>query len=268
MRYKKQPNNMGAGKGKQKRISTSGNSGEQWPRTPILELDGTLKVTVEGQRITEQGKFYPCPDGKLWISDEYSSPNKIADHVNKLLMEAPRRLREAVQNISVFGSYAPTVKTGFIGAACVEEQDLMVWRVQANHNLPGLRQDIIDHELAHLAGENGGPPPKLRNAWAKARKKDKKHGAKLAPKFNQGETAKGELKIGHVIFLLGEPWITLNTEARPSINRENEDWANTVSYYSAFKRMPQQSFDVCGKNMTFEDLWPYPAQLSSQFLDF
>jgi len=254
------------------------NANPDHPRLSYTLQDGSdaesriLEVSLGKTNIKEKGSLYPSPYTELWISAAYDDAEDIAASLNLLFSQAPERLRGAAKRTFILGAYAPkegTGLTGGAGAACVENHELFVWRVAKNDDRPGLRQDILNHELAHAAGYDGGPPRDLQDAWEEARELDKGHTAHLASSLSDGESSCSELTVANSLhLLLGSSWITLRAESNANSSEGiSEDWACAVQLYIDWGRIFSGGQLRYGdRAFTFADLYPHRARLIAAFL--
>jgi hypothetical protein len=226
-------------------------------KTPTVDSDGRLQVRVEGQEIRDQVSEFSSPHTQLFISNVYSDGKDIAATLNQLFEETPKKLRNQALKTYVFDAVAPMQN----GAMCVEQGELMIWRVPANDNRPGIRRDVLIHELAHLAGNDEGPPD--HELWNYAREEDRQHGLRLLETLGiEG----GALQVGEHRFEIADAWMRHPAIRGEKFSQLNEDWAEAVTYYLEFPRLSEGGLIINNYLVKFEDLWPFRAHCIKKFL--
>jgi len=228
---------------------------------------------VEGDTVSEQCNLWPSRHTELWISKAYDDGSEMAATINQLLAETPSPLRDAADKMIIFASPPPLRKDGMIsGAACHEDGDVFFW--QAPDGRPLLRRRIIQHELAHAAGDDGGLPGGLRKRWDQAREIDRRHGSEITQFLSKTDRGSFSVHGTKVKFLLGNQWITeyvdKHDDGRPLTDDEHgpvaEDWACSVESYLWLPRLRAGGLEFGDEVLRFEDLYPGRAMLIDDYL--
>lgn len=235
------------------------------PMTVVAAAD-VVTVTFPGHEpVRERCTRYPADGYELWISDGYSraDADEYAMRLREHVAQAPRELRRHLTIVAVMASNAPDRPNGIACAQCPGM--LTFWQIQLNDDRPYITQDIVDHELAHLAGDDGRPPADMGDLWTLARRGDARHSAALCEAWSDGAADEGTFDFLAITLRLGHEWLSDRCEREAASNGEAEDWATSVSCHLHCLRGGSLA-RFAGRPYTFADLYPNRARTIDIFL--
>lgn len=226
----------------------------------VIHEGDNLTLNIEGVIVRDTVLDQNSELAPIYVSESFLNSSELTESIEQLLLTAPEALKRNIHGVYVLNHYAPDSIPK--GAACVEENNLFIWRVADNNGNPGIRDDIFLHELAHLSGSDGGPPN--AEEWKQAQQEDKENGKEIMEFL--GESDSRSITVYGKEFPLASEYVARFHGKGEDFSELNEDWAKSVEFYLTFENLPQKGLVYNGVLLRFDNIWPARAKIINDFL--
>lgn len=194
--------------------------------------------------------------------------SELIERATRWLDEAPDRLSQSVRFICMPSRQFPAnEQRGVLASADPLVKGVVIWP-DADRNFTQL---VLEHELSHIAGTDGGVPLALRRRWERARARDAARFRGLRGRRvrrHAGDGVEVELKGGSLRrrFDPGSGFVSFYAASRSDLAGQlMEDWAEAVSFF-LLDRRHGSLYVHRGTAVRFKSLFPHRANLIERWI--